>query len=120
MTAKRAVKKAPPGPARATRRTSASADRRGRGKLGSSLDDLLKETGDYEAVKAKAIKRVLAWQISEAMTKGGLTKAEMAKRMETSRSQLDRLLDPANDDVTLSTLARAAAALGRKIKLELA
>ncbi len=58
-------------------------------------------------MKAKAIKR-------------GLTNAEMAKRMATSRSQLDRLLDPDNDDVTLSTLARAAAALGREIRLELA
>ncbi len=91
-----------------------------RGKIGSRLDELLRETGDYEAVKAKAIKRVFAWQIGKAMAKEGVTKAEMAKRMGTSRSQLDRLLDPDNDDVLLSTLARAAAALGRGISLALA
>jgi len=90
-----------------------------RGRVGSRLDDLLRETGDYEAVKAIAIKRVIAWQIAEAMRSEGLTKAAMAARMATSRSQLDRLLDPSNEEVTLSTLARAAVALGRDIRLEL-
>jgi antitoxin HicB len=119
MSAKKTVKKLTR--ARAIRRASAGRGRgaSGQGKVGSSFEDMLKETGDFEAVKAKAIKRVLAWQISEAMSKGGLGKAEMAKRMETSRSQLDRLLDPDNDDMTLATLARAAAALGRGIRLEL-
>jgi transcriptional regulator with XRE-family HTH domain len=65
-------------------------------------------------------KRVLVWQIAEAMKSQGLTKTEMAKRMGTSRSQLDRLLNPDTDDVTLSTLARAAAALGRDLRLALA
>ncbi len=92
----------------------------GRGRAGSGLDELLKEAGDNGAVKATAIKRVLAWQIAETMKAKGVTKAEMAKRMGTSRSQLDRLLDPDNDEVTLSTLARAALALGREIRLELA
>ena len=109
MSAKRAAKKARAAPAKSARR-----------RVGSSFDDFLRETGDYDAVKSKAIKRVLAWQIGEAMREDGLTKAEMAKRMGTSRSQLDRLLDPANDDVTLSTLERAAKALGREIRLELA
>jgi transcriptional regulator with XRE-family HTH domain len=66
-----------------------------------------------------AIKRVLAWQIARAMKKQRLTKAEMARRMATSRSQLDRLLDPAGNSVTLETLARAARAIGRQVRLEL-
>jgi DNA-binding Xre family transcriptional regulator len=92
----------------------------GKGDIGSSFDDFLRETGDYAAVKAVAIKRVLVWQIAEAMKSQGLTKTELAKRMGTSRSQLDRLLNPDNDEVTLSTLARAAAALGRDLRLALA
>jgi len=91
-----------------------------RGRVGSSFDALMKETGDYEAVKATALKRVLAWQIAQEMKAQGVTKTALAKRMDTSRSQLDRLLDPNNDEVTLSTLARAAEALGREIRLELA
>jgi antitoxin HicB len=91
-----------------------------RGRIGSDFEALMKETGDYEAVTAVALKRVLAWQIGQEMKAQGVTKTALAKRMETSRSQLDRLLDPNNDEVTLSTLARAAAALGREIKLELA
>jgi len=99
---------------------SATKERVGQARVGSGLDDLLEETGDCDAVKATAIKRVLAWQIVETMKAKGMTKSELAKRMGTSRSQLDRLLDPGNDEVTLSTLARAASALGREIKLELA
>ncbi len=118
MSAKKVAKKArTAAPTKSLRRVVAT---RARGRVGSNFDDFLRETGDYEAVKSKAIKRVLAWQISEAMREGGLTKTEMAKRMSTSRSQLDRLLDPANDDVTLCALARAAEALGREIRLELA
>jgi hypothetical protein len=115
MSAKKAPEKAR---AKSVRKAPRSMTPK-RGRVGSSFDDFLRQTGDYEAVKSKAIKRVLAWQISEAMREDGLTKGEMAKRMRTSRSQLDRLLDPANDDVTLSTLARAARALGREIRLEL-
>lgn len=91
-----------------------------RARLGSSFEALMKETGDFEAVKATALKRVLAWQIGQEMKAQGVTKTALAKRMATSRSQLDRLLDPNNDEVTLSTLARAAEALGREIRLELA
>ena len=87
--------------------------------VGSSFDDFLKQEGDYETAQAVAIKRVLAWQIQKAMKEMHLAKAEMAKRMETSRSQLERLLDPRNGSVTLSTLARAGQVLGRQIRLEL-
>jgi DNA-binding Xre family transcriptional regulator len=68
----------------------------------------LKEDGTYELTQAVAIKSVLAWQIGQAMEKKRITKAEMARRTDTSRSQLDRLLDPESDSVTLETLARAA------------
>lgn len=87
--------------------------------IGSAFDDFLKDEGTYEGTQSVAIKRVLAWQIEEAMEKQGLTKAEMARRMETSRSQLDRLLDPESNSVTLETLTRAARAIGRRVKLEL-
>jgi predicted XRE-type DNA-binding protein len=87
--------------------------------IGSTLDDFLKSEGTHEATQAVAIKRVLAWQIEKAMKRQRLTKAEMARRMDTSRSQLDRLLDPARDSVTLETLTRAARAIGRQVKLEL-
>lgn len=88
--------------------------------IGSSLSDFLKEEGIYEDVTAHAIKRVLAWQIEQAMKEQGITKVEMARRMKTSRAQLDRLLDPENDRVQLDTVQRAAAALGRKLHMELA
>ncbi len=65
-----------------------------KGRVGSTFDGFLKDEGTYEATQAVAIKRVLAWQIEKAMKKQRLTKAEMARRMDTSRSQLDRLLDP--------------------------
>ena len=88
--------------------------------FGSSFEDFLKEQGIYEEVTNHAIKRVLAWQIEQAMKAEGISKAEMARRMHTSRTQLDRLLDPDNDKVQLDTVQRAAAAVGRKLKLELA
>jgi antitoxin HicB len=91
-----------------------------RASLGSSFEDFLKETGDYEAVTKAALKAVLAWQLERVREQQGVTKVALAKRMKTSRSQLNRLLDPENDDVTLAALQRAAAALGRKIKVELA
>jgi len=87
--------------------------------IGSAFDDFLKDEGTYETTQAVAIKRVLAWQIEKAMKEQQLTKAEMARRMATSRSQLDRLLDPTRDAVTLDTLTRAALAVGRRVKLEL-
>lgn len=85
-----------------------------------SFDDWLKEQGIYEEVTTHAIKRVLAWQIEQAMKAQGISKAEMARRMHTSRTQLDRLLDPDNDKVQLDTVQRAAAAIGRTLKFELA
>ena len=87
--------------------------------IGSSFDDFLKDEGIHEEAAAHAIKRVLAWQIEQAMTEQGISKSEMAKRMKTSRAQLDRLLDPENDKVQLDTVQRAAAAVGRTLHLEL-
>jgi antitoxin HicB len=90
-----------------------------KGRIGSGFDAFLKEEGAYEATQAVAIKRVLAWQIAQEMESQDITKKAMAERMQTSRSQLDRLLDPENDAVSLETLARAAHAVGRTLKLEL-
>ena len=88
--------------------------------IGSRFDDFLKAEGIYEGTTARALKRVLAWQIAEAMKAEGMTKTELARRMKTSRAVLDRLLDAKNPAVTLSTISRAASALGRRIRLELA
>ncbi len=88
--------------------------------IGSKFDDFLKAKGIYEGTTARALKSVLAWQIAEAMKAEGLTKTELARRMKTSRAVLDRLLDAKNPAVTLSTISRAASALGRRIRLELA
>ena len=90
-----------------------------RGKAGLSFDSFLMEERKFEAMQAVAIKRVLAWQIEKEMKAQTVTKKAMAERMQTSRAQLDRLLDLANDSVTLDTLTRAAHALGRNLKLEL-
>ena len=90
-----------------------------RGRIGSSFDDHLKEEGIYEEVTARAIKRVIARQLATLMRDQGLTKSELAKRMHTSRAQLDRLLDPENKSVTLGTLTRAAHVVGRQLKMEL-
>jgi len=90
-----------------------------RNSIGSTFDDFLKEEGTYEETQAVAIKRVLAWRIEQDMKKKRIAKVEMARRMHTSRSQLDRLLDPKNGSVTLSTLARAGHVLGRQVRLEL-
>jgi antitoxin HicB len=87
--------------------------------IGSSFDDWLREEGLYEDTAAVAIKRVLARQIAKEMEEQKLSKSEMAKRMQTSRAALDRLLDPENDAVTLNTLFKAATAVGRQINLEL-
>lgn len=87
--------------------------------IGSSFDDFLKEEGLLEEAREAALLRVFAWKIREAMKAQSITKVEMAKRMNTSRSQVDRLLDPTNDRVELSTLARAADAVGYKLSLDL-
>jgi antitoxin HicB len=87
--------------------------------IGSSFDSLLREDGIYEEVSANAIKRVLARQVEAAMKEKHLSKAAMARKMHTSRAALDRLLDPDYEAVTLSTLRRAATAVGRELRLEL-
>ena len=87
--------------------------------IGSSLDAWLREEGIHEGVTATTIKRVLARQVQTSMKEKNFSKAEMARRMRTSRAALNRLLDPENDAVTLSTLQKAAIAIGREIRLEL-
>ena len=88
--------------------------------IGSKFDDFLKEENLLEQAQAAAIKRVVAYQIAEEMKRNKLTKTEMASRMKTSRAALERLLDPDNTSITLFTLERAASALGKKLKVELA
>ena len=88
-------------------------------RIGSSFNSLLKEDGIYDEVTSTAIKRSLAMELVQAMETQSITKAEMARRMETSRSQLDRLLDPENDKIQLVTLYKAATALGKNLRLEL-
>ncbi|MBC6445275.1 MAG: XRE family transcriptional regulator [Alphaproteobacteria bacterium GM202ARS2] len=90
------------------------------GKPGPLFEDFLREQGTYEETTEQAIKRVIAFQLAEVMKEQSITKVEMARRLETSRSQLDRLLDPDDGNVTIATLVRAAKAVGRSIKLELA
>ena len=87
--------------------------------VGSSFDDFLEEEGILAEVSAIALKRVLAWQIAQAMEIQGLNKASMADAMNTSRSALDRLLDPENIAVTLKTMDRAATVLGKQLRIEL-
>ena len=87
--------------------------------LGSSFEDFLEEDGTLEQATAVALKRVFAYQIREAMKQVKLTKPQMSKRMDTSRSALDRLLDSENGSVTLNTMNRAANAVGKKLKVEL-
>jgi antitoxin HicB len=88
-------------------------------RSGSTLDDVLHEEGLYEDATSVAIKRVLAWQIAQAMKAQGVSKVGLARRMGTSRSALDRLLDPENDSVTLRTLSRVAAVLGAALQVTL-
>jgi antitoxin HicB len=88
--------------------------------IGSNFDDFLKEENILEETHEAAIKRVLAYQIEQAMKAQNISKSDMAKKMKTSRCSLDRLLDPSNESVTLLTMKRAANAIGRTIKIELA
>ena len=85
----------------------------------SSLNDFLKEDGKLEEFQATAIKEVLAWQIAEAMKANNISRNALATRMKTSRSQIGRLLDPKDGNVTLATLQRAARMVGRSLRLEL-
>jgi antitoxin HicB len=87
---------------------------------GSTFDSFLEQEGIREEVEAVAIKRVLAWQLSQAMQEQQKTKQEMARQLHTSRSQLDRLLDPQNVSVALDTITRAARALGKRVIIRVA
>ncbi len=88
-------------------------------RIGSSLDDFLEEDGVLAETHAIVVKRTLAWQVSQAMAEEKLSKAAMAKRMHTSRAALDRFLDPDNPSVTLLTMDKAAAVLGKRLRVEL-
>jgi len=88
-------------------------------RVGSSFSAFLKQEGTYAETSAVAIKRVIAWQLEEAMRKQSVSKNEMAKRMRTSRSHLDRILDPDNDRIQLDTVFKAARVLGREVRVEL-
>jgi predicted XRE-type DNA-binding protein len=87
--------------------------------IGGSFDDFLVEQNLLEECEDIAIKQILADQVALHMKEKNITKAAMAKRMETSRSALDRLLDPKNESVTLQTMQRAASAIGRRLELQL-
>lgn len=87
--------------------------------LGSTFKSFLKEEGIYDEVMLTVMKRVLTWQIAQAMKKQHVTKSTMAKRMKTSRAALDRLLDAQNTSVTLLTMGRAAAVLGKELSITL-
>ncbi|MBD3376622.1 helix-turn-helix domain-containing protein [candidate division KSB1 bacterium] len=86
--------------------------------FGSNFDDFLKEEGILAEVEANAIKRVVAFQLADLMQKENISKTAMAKRMKTSRSSIDRLLDPQNKSVTLQTLERAALVLGKRLEIK--
>jgi DNA-binding Xre family transcriptional regulator len=88
--------------------------------IGSNFDDFLKEEAMLEEVTAVAMKRVIAWQIAEEMKVQQMTKTALAKKMHTSRAALNRLLDENDASLTLTTLASVAAALGKKVNLQLA
>ena len=86
--------------------------------MGSSIDDFLKEEGIFEEAQAQAIKEVVAWQLAEAMKEKNISKSKMAALLKTSRTQVDRILDPRND-ITLGSLQRAAALVGRRVTIAL-
>jgi antitoxin HicB len=86
--------------------------------MGSSIDDFMKEGGIFEEVQAQAVKEVLAWQLAEAMREQKISKNKMAILLKTSRTQIDRLLDP-KSDITLASLQRAAVMVGRRVSIEL-
>jgi len=87
--------------------------------IGSAFADFLKEDGISEEVTAAAVKRTLAWQLEQSRLAQGISKSELARQMQTNRTQVERLLDPTNTQVQLDTLQRAAAMLGRKLVIEL-
>jgi antitoxin HicB len=86
--------------------------------MGSSIDDFFKEEGIFEEAQTQAVKEVVAWQLAEAMKKKKISKSKLATLLKTSRTQVDRILDPKND-ITLGSLQRAAAIVGRRVMIEL-
>jgi predicted XRE-type DNA-binding protein len=86
--------------------------------MGSSFDEFLQEEGMLAQAEAVAIKRVIAFQLEETMTKEHISKTEMAKRMNTSRSAINRLLDPLNTSITLATIESAVAAMGKRLQIQ--
>ncbi len=90
-----------------------------KGQLGETFEAYLREQGTLAETTAVAVKRILAWQLQQAMTEQQISKNQMAKAMQTSRSQLDRILDPDNDSIQLATLLNAARVLGRELRIEL-
>jgi ParB-like chromosome segregation protein Spo0J len=94
--------------------------RRANPRIGSDFQDFLQEEGRLEEATALAVKRVLAWEFEAAMKKANVSQAELARRMGSSRAIVRRLLDPNDLSITLATLSEAAAALGRRLRLELA
>lgn len=86
--------------------------------MGSSIDDFLKDEGIFEEAQAQAVKEVVAWKLARAMKKRKISKNKLASLLKTSRSQVDRILDPKHD-ITLRSLQRAAAMLGRRVTIEL-
>ena len=86
--------------------------------MGSSIDSFLQEEGIFEEAQAMAVREVVAWQLAEAMKKQKISKNKMATMLKTSRTQVDRLLNPKND-ITISSLQRAAAMVGRRVSIEL-
>jgi len=87
--------------------------------VGGDFDDFLREEGILDEAEAVATKRVIAYQIAQEMERFDITQAELARRMKTSRSAVERLLDPTNPSVTLSTLERAASAVGKRLTVQL-
>src|SRR5690606_35457908 len=106
----------------ATLRTGAGAmaRRRTHPRIGSDFEDFLREEGRLDEATAVAVKRVLAWELEEAMKKANVSQAEMARRMSTSRAVIRRLLDANDLSITLATMSKAAAALGRSLQFRLA
>ena len=94
--------------------------RKAHARVGSDFEDFLREEGRLEEATAVAVKRVLAWEIQRAMDSAGVSQAEMARRMKTSRAVVRRLLDDSDPSVTLATISRAALALGKQVKFKLA
>lgn len=104
---------------KATRKTG-MAGKQHNPHIGSDFEDFLREEGRLEQATALAVKRVLAWELEQAMKKSRVTRAELARRMKTSRAVVHRLLDETDPSVTLATISRAATALGRTVQLRIA